>query len=123
MMELTRGDPVILPDGRRGVILLSRGEERTVVGFEDGSQEQIPRSALRPATKKEFPARTRGKLERAHAAKFAGREHPQTPPDSASVELPDGRIGTVLRAAGRAGVVVAVDGEEVQLHRAALKSA
>lgn len=112
-IDLAKNDPVVAPDGRPGIIISSRGEDRTVVGFEDGTSEQIPRSLLRPAMKAELPDRSR--IEAAHGARTAPRQRRAS---SAKVVLPSGEEATVIGRAGRAGVRVRLaDGSETQVHR------
>ena len=120
--ELTRGDLVVTPDDRQGIIIASRTDAETVVGFDDGSEEVIARSDLRPALKSELPPEQRASLEEANAHKLPSGE--RLPDVSETMLLPDGEEVTVIGQRGRAGIIIRrADGSETQVHRTTLRSA
>ena len=119
--ELTRNDLVVTPDDRRGIIIASRTDEGTIVGFDDGSEEVIARSDLRPALKSELPQEQRASLEEANADKLPKGERPGV---AATMLMPDGEEVTVIGQRGRAGIIIRRgDGSETQVHQSTLRSA
>lgn len=118
-VELARGDFVVLPGERRGVVLRSHGEDDTVIGLVDGGEEAVARSDVDLAMVADMMPGERALLEAAHEEALEDLSLPVVG-EAALVVVPDGREAVVLFDDGNRCWVRFTDDTEDQFARSAL---